>query len=768
MTSSSSAHIAVWLLACVAASSHAEVSKADASRLTLDRIFTDNEFKEKAVETVRWSKIAPVYFTLEESLEPKPKAKTAEAKKDKDAETKGRDLVRHDIATGNKAVLVAAGALKHQGEDKPLKIEGYEFSADESKLLLFTHSKKVWRSNTRGDYWLMDMATRKLRKLGGDAKPSTLMFAKFSPDGTRVAFVRENNLYVQDLETLKITTLTTSGSATRIFGTSDWVNEEELGIRDGFRWSPDGRQIALWQFDVTGVPPFHMINNTDGLVPKITTFPYPKPGDANSAVWLGVVPADGRSKPRWLQIPGDPRERYLAHMEWTEDGHQLMAQEFNRLQNTLRVRRADPTTGDTTVMLTESDKAWVENKNSFRWAGDGFVWLSERSGWRHAYLVKQDGKSIEPITQGEFDVIDIVAVDAKGGWLYYYASPENAAQRYLWRTPLQGGKPERLSPATQAGWHSYDLSPDSQWAVHTYSAFTTPSVVELVHLPEHQVIRVLEDNHQVREKLAALAQPACEFIRIDIGGTSLDAWCLKPLKIDASAKHPLLMHVYGEPAGQTVKDAWGGQKLLWHMLLAQQGFIVASVDNRGTPAPRGRDWRKCVYRQIGILAPQDQAKATQALLQRLPFADASRVGIWGWSGGGSMSLNAIFRHPDLYRTAIAVAPVADQKLYDTIYQERYMGLPKDNAEGYRLGSPITHAAALMGHLLIIHGTGDDNVHYQATEKLMNELIAQNKSFSAMAYPNRSHSINEGKGTTRHFYGLMTDYLRSHLLNPEPK
>lgn len=755
----------LFLSACAAASLNAELAKPDASLLTLDRIFTDNEFKEKTVEAVRWSKLAPVYFTLEEPAEPKTKTKDDGEKKDGGAKTKGRDLVRHDIATGGRTVLVGAGTLQPAGEDKPLKIEGCEFSADESKLLLFTHGKKVWRSNTRGDYWVMDMVTRKLRKLGGDAKPSTLMFAKFSPDGARVAFVRENNLHVQDLGTMKITALTAGGSATRIFGTSDWVNEEELGIRDGFRWSPDGRQIALWQFDVTGVPAFHMINNTEGPVPMITTFPYPKPGDANSAVWLGVVNADGGSKPRWLQIPGDPRERYLAHMEWTEDGRHLMAQEFNRLQNTLRVRRADPTTGDTSVVLTETDKAWVENKNPFRWAGDAFVWLSERTGWRHAYLVSKDGKSIEPVTRGEFDVIDIVSVDAKGGWLYYYASPDNAAQRYLWRASLQGGKPERLSPAAQSGWHSYDISPDSQWAVHTCSAFTTPSVVELVHLPDHKVIRVLEDNHQVRGKLAALALPAGEFMRVDIGGVALDAWCLKPLNMDAAKKHPLLMHVYGEPAGQTVKDAWGGQKMLWHMLLAQQGFIVASVDNRGTPAPRGRDWRKCVYRQIGILASQDQAKAARALLRRMPFADATRVGIWGWSGGGSMSLNAIFRHPDLYRTAIAVAPVADQRLYDTIYQERYMGLPKDNADGYRLGSPITHAVALKGDLLIIHGTGDDNVHYQATEKLMNELIAQNKSFNAMAYPNRSHSINEGKGTTRHFYGLMTDYLHAHLLRP---
>jgi len=269
---------------------------------------------------------------------------------------------------------------------------------------------------------------------------------------------------------------------------------------------------------------------------------------------------------------------------------------------------------------------------------------------------------------------------------------------------------------------------------------------------------------KLREKLAKLKLPNSEFMRVDIGqGVELDAWVIKASDLDESQKHPLLMHVYGEPAGQTVKDAWGGSKMLWHWMLAQQGYVVASVDNRGTPSPRGREWRRCIYRQVGVLASRDQSAAVRALLQRLPFLDATRVGSWGWSGGGSMSLNALFRHPDLYRMAMAVAPVADMRLYDTIYQERYMGLPKDNIDGYKLGSPITFAKQLTGDLLIVHGTGDDNVHYQATEKLMNELIAQNKPFTAMAYPNRSHAINEGKGTARHFYELLTSYLSEHLM-----
>ena len=739
---------ALIALVVVCGQAFAAESKAptDPSRLTLARIFTDEEFKEEKAESIRWSKLNASYFTLD-----KPKEGKA-----------GKDLVRNEAACSKKTVLASAQSFIPAGAKKPLTIDSFEFSKDESKVLLFANTKKVWRKNTRGDYWLIELATKKLTKLGGDAAPATLMFAKFSPDGTRVAYVQKNNLHVQNLSDLKITALTTDGSDRLINGTADWVNEEELSLRDCYRWSPDGTRIVFWQFDTKDVKRFSMVNQTEGSYQRFTTFPYPKTGEKNSATRLGIVSAEGGAV-KWLQIPGDPREHYLPHAEWTPDGKAVLLQQFNRLQNTNRVMRADPTTGETTAVLSETDKTWVENKNSIHWIGDDFLWLSERTGWRHAYRAGLDGK-LTPITSGEFDVIDVAHVDAKGGWLYYLASPENATQRYLYRVKMAGGAPERLSPATHSGTHSYDVSEDAPWAVHTYSSFTTPPVVEIVSLPEHQTSRVLVPQTKLREKLAKLKLPKREFMRVEIShGVELDAWVIKAADLDESQKHPLLMHVYGEPAGQTVKDAWGGSKMLWHWMLAQQGYVVASVDNRGTPSPRGREWRRCVYRQIGVLASQDQSAAVRALLQRLPFLDATRVGSWGWSGGGSMSLNALFRHPDLYRMAMAVAPVADMRLYDTIYQERYMGLPKDNADGYKLGSPITFAKQLTGDLLIVHGTGDDNVHYQATEKLMNELIVQNKPFTAMAYPNRSHAINEGKGTARHFYELLTSYLSEHLM-----
>ncbi len=718
---------------------------ADDSLLTVHRLFGTNEFATDPLPARQWSKKTSTYFTLEKG-----------------------ELVRNDPATGQKDVVVPTSAFTPAGAKLALAVDAYELSADESKVLIFTNSQRVWRRNTRGDYWVLDVGAKTLRKLGGDATPASLMFATLSPDGTRVAFVRDNNLYVQHLATLAITPLTADGSKTIINGTSDWVNEEELDLRNCFRWSPDSQHVLFWQFDTTGVPEFHLVDTVASKTPKITTFAYPKVGEKNSATRLGIVPAAG-GKAQWIEFPGDPREHYLPHADWTPDGKSVLVQRFNRLQTELTVWRVDPATGKGKAVFTEKDSAWLENENPFRWldGGKSFLWLSERSGWRHAYRVYVDGSPMESVTSGDFDVLGIEAIDEKGSWLYFAASMDSATQRHLYRGNLNGnGAYEVLTEPKRGGWHTFDFSPDAKWAVHTWSNFTTPPVVELVRPGENTPVRTLADNSKLRKKLAALRRPAIEFIKVPIGnGVTLDGWSMKPAAIEESVKLPLLMHVYGEPHGQTVKDAWPGPRGLWHWMLAQQGFVVASVDNRGTNVPRGREWRKSVHKKIGIVAPGEQAAAVRELLKRWPEVDPSRVGSWGWSGGGSMSLNAIFRHPDLYRTAIAVAPVADQRLYDTIYQERYMGLPTDNAAGYRDGSPLTHAVKLRGNLLLVHGTGDDNCHYQGTERLMEELIAMGKRFSVLPYPNRTHAIREGRNTDQHLMEAMTRYLVDNLQSP---
>ena len=490
------------------------------SLLTVGRLFGVKEFDTDPLPARRWSKRAATYFTLE-----KPAAGT------------GSELIRTDPATGKKEVVVPAAAFVPEGAKEPLPVEAYEFSADESRLLVYTNSQRVWRRNTRGDYWLLDVAARKLRKLGGDAAPSSLMFATLSPDGTRVAFVRENNLYVQDLDGLKVTPLTTDGSKTLINGTSDWVNEEELDLRNCFRWGPDGRHLLFWQFDTTGVAEFHLVDNVVSKSPRVTSFAYPKVGEKNSAVRLGVIPAGG-GKVRWLDLPGDPCEHYLPHADWTPDGSQILVQQFNRLQTELRVWRADPTTGMAKAVFTETDTAWLENENPWRWLGDGksVLWLSERSGWRHAYRAPMDGTRPVPITKGEFDVIGVDAIDEAGGWLYYAASPKNATQRHIFRVKLDGSKTEQLSSEKQAGWHEYDFSPDAKWAVHTWSNFTTPPVVELVRLADNTAVRTITDNAKLRAKLAALKRPEAEFLRVPIGGgVTLDGWSMKPATVEPGA-----------------------------------------------------------------------------------------------------------------------------------------------------------------------------------------------------------------------------------------
>lgn len=740
----------ITLLLLTALASQAAAQQSDPSILTLDRLYGSTEFVSQTLGPVRWLDDGAGYTRLEPSGTVKD----------------GRDIVRYDAETGRREVLVAAERFVPSGSSTPLAIDNYAWSPGGKLLLIFTNTQRVWRQNTRGDYWILSLGSGKLTKLGGEAKPSTLMFAKFSPDGTRVGYVRENNIYVESLADNRITKLTNDGSRTIINGTFDWVYEEELDLRDGWRWSPDGNHIAYWQLDAAGVRDFYLINNTDSLYPAIIPVQYPKAGEQNSAARVGILSAQGGAT-RWLDVPGDPRNHYIARMDWAANSDEVALQQLNRLQNTNLVMLGDRRTGRVRTILTERDDAWVDvDSDDINWLDGGkrFLWVSERDGWRHAYTVSRVGTSIKLITPGAFDLTSVESVDEAGGWLYYRASPENATQRYLYRAALDGsGKQERLSPANQPGTHSYNIAPRAGCAFHSYSAFGKPPRTELVRLPGHASLRPVVDNAAVIEKVSKLRSGSREFFRVDVGGgIQLDGWMIKPPGFDPSKRYPVLFHVYGEPAGQTVLDAWGSNNYLWHLMLSQQGYIVVSVDNRGTPSPRGRAWRKIVYRQIGVLASQEQAAAAKAIIDRWKFVDATRIGIWGWSGGGSMTLNMMFRHPEIYKTGMSVAPVANQRYYDTIYQERYMGLPQQNAEDYKLGSPITFADKLRGNLLLVHGTGDDNVHYQNTEALINALVTANKPFTLMSYPNRTHSISEGANTTRHLFELLTRYLRENL------
>ncbi len=727
-----------------------------ANGLTVDRLFgPDQEFKMEKWGPARWMRDGSGYTTLE-AAEDFPEPKDA---------SESKDIVHYDLATGCRQRLVAARELIPAGQTVPLTIENYALTEDADYVLIFTNAERVWREMTQGDYWLLHRPTGRLQQLGGAAAARSLRFATFSPDGTRVAYVCHNNLFVQSLADWHIAPLTADGSATTINGCADWVNEEEFGLRQGYRWSPDGAQIAYWQFDSSGVREFHLVNNTAGLYPKITSFAYPKVGERNSACRVGVVAASG-GLTRWFDNNADPRNHYIPRMEWAPDSQRVVFQQLNRLQNANQVLAGDPATGASQVLFTERDEAWVEVMEGLRWIEGGrrFLWLSERDGWQHLYAVSASGESIHLLTPGPYDVISLAGVDEELGWAYFIASPDNATQRYLYRAPLDGsGAAVRVSPADQPGTHSYDLSKDGRWAFHSYSSFGQPPVVALVRLRDHHAVRILAGNVGLREKLAALPPCAVGFFLVPLPeGPPLDAWCIKPPHFDPERRYPLLIHVYGEPAAATVVDRWGGENYLWHTMLAQQGYVVMCIDNRGTPSPRGRAWRKSIYRQIGILGPSDQAEAVREILRSWPCLDPQRVGVWGHSGGGSMSLHAIFRYPELYQVAMALSFVANQRLYDTIYQERYMGLPEDNEVGFADGSPITHAHQLEGKLLLVYGTGDDNCHYQNCELLINELIKHNKPFSQMSYPNCGHGLDEGQNTKRHLYATLTRYLLENL------
>jgi dipeptidyl-peptidase-4 len=673
------------------------------------------------------------------------------------------DIVRYD-ATGARSILVAGARLTPPGRTSPLGIDDYTWSADGRHLLLFTNTRRVWRQNTRGDYWVFDIARDTLRQVGKDAPESSLMFAKFSPDASRVAYVRGNNIYVERLEDGRVTPLTRDGSETTINGTSDWVYEEELGVRDGFRWSPDGKRIAYWQFDSTGVEVFTLINNTDTLYPVIARIPYPKAGTSNSAVRIGVVDAGG-GRTRWMKTPGDPRDTYLARLDWI-DAQTIAMQQLNRLQNQNDFLFGDASTGDVRRVFRDESKTWVEVMDEVPWIDKGraFLWLSERDGWQHVYRVPREGGHGTLLTKFDADVTDYVGVDEAGGWLYFRASPNNATERYLYRSRLDGNNtPERVTPAAAEGSHSYVADPTGRLAFHTFSRFEQPPQVDVVELATHRSVRTLTDPSALAATVAPLLKPPAEFFSIDIGdGVMLDGYLIKPASFDVSRRYPVIVHVYGEPASQTVVDRWGGTGMLFRRALANAGYIVVSFDNRGTPAPKGAAWRKIIYGTVGDLSSKDQAAAVRALAARHPFIDRDRVGVWGASGGGSNTLNAMFRFPDVFKVGVSVAPVPDQRLYDTIYQERYMGLPTTNAEGYRIGSPIHFAEGLQGKLLIIHGTGDDNVHYQGTERLINRLVELGKPFDVMVYPNRTHALSEGRGTSKHLNQRIARFFLENL------
>lgn len=723
---------------------YGEISAQNSDLLTLERIYASSEFRQERLQPIQWIENGAAYVTVEN----------------------GNELARWDSKTLDKSVFVPGSALSSNGN--PIRIESFILSDDESKVLIFTNSSRVWRSNTKGDYWVYDLFSKELKQVGSKFESSSLMFAKFSADNQYVAYVQKFNLYRENFKTGEITQLTTDGTDKIINGTFDWAYEEEFGKRDGFQWSPDAKFISYWQIDASKIGTFYMINNTDSVYSKPIPLQYPKVGQEPAGAKIGLINLGSKEK-IWIPVPGGKTENYLPGMQWINEDL-LLIQQMNRKQNLLTVWTYKPSNSELKKVYTESEETWVDlgypDISANGWGdnslplvdgGKAFLRMTENDPWRHIYKVNLSTGEKTLITPGTYDVASFGGVTDEE--VYFIASPDNPVQRYLFAIDLEGkGKLRKVTPESFSGVNTYDIAPNGQIAVHNHQSTSDPLTTRLVSLPKHEVLKTLVENKAYKAKLASLKTPEIKFTTVTTSeGVTMDARIIYPVNFDETKKYPVLFHVYGEPWSTVATDTQVG---LFNIMLAQKGYVIIDMDNRGTPTLKGSAWRKIIYRNIGKVNAKDQGLAAKEIL-KLPYLDESRVAVWGWSGGGSMTLNLMFKFPDVYQTGMSVASVSNQLIYDNIYQERYMGLPRENLEDFIEGSPITYAKNLEGNLLVVHGTGDDNVHYQSAEMLINELIKHNKQFQIMPYPNRSHGINEGAGTSLHLYTLLTNYLMEH-------
>jgi dipeptidyl-peptidase-4 len=700
--------------------------------LTVDAIWGSDTFAGDRV-SVAWMRDGRYYTVTEPS------------------DSGGTNLYRVDARTGDRELLVGPRDLMLPGRDAPMPIDEYEFSSDGRTLLVLTDRERIWRRSFRGTYYVLDLASRRLTPVSRDPAPQ--LAAKLSPNGRTVGFVRDHDLFVTDLATGAEVRLTADGSDDVLNGIADWVYEEELSLWDAFRFSPDGARIAFWRFDQSPIRTFHLLDEMQ-LYPEPIPVRYPKAGVANSRVRIGVVEiATGATT--WVEL-GSDEDAYVAEMGFTES--ELWLTTLNRHQNRLDLLLADPRTGDTRVILTETDSAWVDATTPM-WLDGGarFLFRSARDGWEHLYVFDRDGRLRRQVTHGPWDVTGVFGVDEARDVAYFTGSMDGPLHRPLYRVGLDGGAPRRLS--ARSGWHGADFDPTYATYVHTESSAHRPPT-QTLRQADGTALRTLSDNTGLRTAVEALDLRSPEFMTVPAAdGTELNAYVIKPRDFDSTRTYPLLIYVYGGPGSQTVTDAWGGSRYLWHQMLANDGVLVASVDNRGTGA-RGRRFEKQTYLRLGQLESDDQIAAARHL-GALPYVDAERIGIWGWSYGGYMTLLSLFRGSDVFAAGLSVAPVTDWRLYDTIYTERFMRTPQENPEGYDRGAPLTYADRLAGHLLVVHGTGDDNVHAQNTVQLVERLENAGKQFDMRIYPNKAHAI-DGARTRVNLYGMFTAWIYEHL------
>jgi len=664
-------------------------------------------------------------------------------------------IVKYDLTTGKKVADLISGDALDTSSGFSGKIGSYSFNSDETLVVIQSESEPIYRRSSKAFFHIYDVKNKSLTAVYEEGKVS---YATLSPDGKKVAYVWENDLYYLNLENGETNPITIDGKKNAIInGSADWVYEEEFGFAKAFFWSPDSKKIAFQRFDETEVPEFTITNYRNELYPEYVTFKYPKVGEKNSIVSAHIYHLDNDEIVS-VEI-NDNDEFYLPRLHWTNDANNLFIYKMNRHQNQLDVLSANTQTGNVTTVLSEKNKYYIDITDDIRFLKNGkeFIWSSEKSGYNHLYLHKITGEEISALTSGNFDVTSFYGIDEKEKCIYYQAAENSPLERQIYKVNLNGKKKKTV--AGTKGTNNAQFSSTFDYYINTYSNINTPATYT-VYNKKNKVVRAIEDNRNLQTIQAEEKVEDMEFFNFTTSeGTKLNGWMLKPANFDENGQYPVFMYLYGGPGSQQVTNSWKGQNYWWFQMLAQKGYVVACVDNRGTGA-RGEEFKKMTYKQLGHYETIDQIEAAK-YLGDLKFTDKSRIGIFGWSYGGYMSSLCLFKGNDVFKAAIAVAPVTNWRWYDTVYTERYMRTEKENPEGYANNSPVNFADRLKGNYLLIHGMGDDNVHFQNTVEMANALIAANKQFDTYYYPNRHHGISGGS-TRLHLYNKMTNFLMEKL------
>ncbi len=667
-----------------------------------------------------------------------------------DRSTKSYQIDLYDFATLEKVSTLFD--TKNHLEVK--SIDSYSFDKNEKKILIATNSNSIFRHSFTAQYFIYDIPSKTVNSFTTNA----IQEPTFSADGTKIAYAFENNLYVHDLSSGVKIQITQDGQKNKIInGITDWVYEEEFAFVKAYDWNVTGTKIAYIKFDETEVPEFSMDMYNEGLYPTQTVFKYPKAGEKNAIVSLHIFDLkSGTTKKINL---GDYKDFYIPRIKWTNDAAILSVQVMNRHQNNLDLHFVDANAGTTKIVLNEKDAAYVDITDNLTFLKDNsFIWTSEKDGFNHIYHYDKSGKLKKQITSGKWEVTNYYGFDEKSGMIYYQSVENGSINRDVYAIKVDGKSKVRLSSKT--GTNSATFSPNFQFFINTYSSATSAPMYTLNDSKSGAIIKTIVSNEAVEQKLAKYDVTSKEFFVLTTEkGHQLNAWMIKPKNFDASKKYPVFMYQYSGPGSQQVDNAWNSTDDYWFIMLAQQGYIVACVDGRGTGF-KGAAFKKCTQKELGKYEVEDQIDAAK-VIGKYNYVDASRIGIFGWSYGGFMSSNCLFQGADVFKMAIAVAPVTSWRYYDSIYTERYMQTPQENASGYDNNSPINHVSKLKGNFLLIHGTADDNVHVQNTMKMVEALVQANKQFDWAIYPDKNHGIYGGK-TRLQLYTKMTNFIKEKL------